>query len=387
MPLPFDGARTLVMGVVNVTPDSFTDGGDHDTVDAAVRHGLLLVEQGADLVDVGGESTRPGAGRVDEDEELRRVVPVVRALAAEGVVVSVDTVRASVARAAVEAGAAVVNDVSGGTGDPAMLAAVAALDVPYVVMHGRGPSADMQSRAVYDDVVHDVRAELAARVEAARAAGVRQVVADPGLGFAKTAEHNLALLAHLSSLSLGLPFLVGASRKAFLGALLGGRDPRGARRRDGRRDGARRAGRRVGGARARRPPLRRRRPGRGRGRGGRVRDRIALRGLRVRGFHGVLAAEREQGQDFLVDAVLSVDVREAAASDDLEDTVDYGALALALAEVVAGEPVDLIETLAERLAGVCLTDPRVFTAEVTVHKPSAPIPLAFQDVSVTVVRP
>ncbi len=118
-----------------------------------------------------------------------------------------------------------------------------------------------------------------------------------------------------------------------------------------------------------------------------MRDRIALRGLRVRGFHGVLPAEREQGQDFLIDAVLSVDVREAAASDDLEDTVDYGGLALALAEVVAGEPVDLIETLAERLAAVCLADPRVGTAEVTVHKPSAPIPLAFDDVAVTVTRP
>ncbi|MCU1691359.1 MAG: dihydropteroate synthase [Frankiales bacterium] len=213
------------MGVVNVTPDSFSDGGDHADVVSAVRHGLDLRAQGADLVDVGGESTRPGAERVTEGEELRRVVPVVQRLAAQGVIVSVDTVRASVARAAVEVGAAMVNDVSGGTADPEMLAAVAELDVPFVVMHGRGPSRDMQQRAVYDDVVQEVLAELRTRVEAARAAGVRQVVVDPGLGFAKTAEHGWTLVAHLAEFAaLGLPLLVGASRKAFLGALLAGPD-------------------------------------------------------------------------------------------------------------------------------------------------------------------
>ena len=220
------------MGVVNVTPDSFSDGGDHASTAAAVAHGQALLAQGADLLDVGGESTRPGAGRVPEDAELQRVVPVVRELAAAGALVSVDTVRASVARAAVEAGAVLVNDVSGGSGDPHMRAAVAALGVPYVVMHGRGPSDVMQSRAVYGDVVREVVDELRALVDAAHEAGVAGLVVDPGLGFAKTAEHGWQLLAHLSALDvLGLPVLVGASRKAFLGALLAGaagpRPPKG----------------------------------------------------------------------------------------------------------------------------------------------------------------
>ncbi|MBK5307212.1 MAG: dihydropteroate synthase [Frankiaceae bacterium] len=208
------------MGVVNVTPDSFSDAHLHD----AVAHGRRLMAAGADLLDVGGESTRPGAARVPCEEELARVLPVVRALAEAGALVSVDTTRAAVAAAAVEAGAVMVNDVSGGLADDEMLATVARLDVPYVAMHWRGPSADMQTKAVYDDVVTDVCAELAARRDAAAAAGVRDVVLDPGLGFAKTADHNWALLRALPSLlSLGRPVLVGASRKAFLGALLDGR--------------------------------------------------------------------------------------------------------------------------------------------------------------------
>ncbi len=229
MLLPPDGARsrTLVMGVVNVTPDSFSDGGDHADAVSAVDHGVRLLAAGADLLDVGGESTRPGAGRVAEQEELRRVLPVVTGLAERGATVSIDTVRASVARAAVQAGAAMVNDVSGGTGDPEMLATVAALDVPYVVMHGRGPSEAMQSRADYGDVVAEVLAELQARVAAAADAGIRRIIVDPGLGFAKTAEHGWALLARLDAFTaLGRPLLVGASRKAFLGSLLRDADGR-----------------------------------------------------------------------------------------------------------------------------------------------------------------
>jgi dihydropteroate synthase len=208
------------MGIVNVTPDSFSDAHLHD----AIEHGRRLLGEGADLIDVGGESTRPGAERVPIEVELDRVLPVIRGLATEGAVLSVDTTRARVASAAVEAGAVMVNDVSGGLADDQMLTTVASLQVPYVAMHWRGHSADMQTRAVYDDVVADVCAELAARRDAAQAAGVTDVVLDPGLGFAKNADHNWALLRALPELSgLGRPLLVGASRKAFLGALLDGR--------------------------------------------------------------------------------------------------------------------------------------------------------------------
>jgi len=219
--------RCLVMGVVNVTPDSFSDGGRWLDEDAAVAHGLELLEQGADLVDVGGESTRPGAERVPPDEEQRRVLPVVERLTRDGAAVSVDTMRASTARAAIERGAVLVNDVSGGLADGEMPAVVADARVPYVVMHWRGPSADMTRLALYDDVVAEVRAELRERMDALAAAGValEQVVVDPGIGFAKDASHNWALLARLDVLhDLGRPLLVGASRKRFLGTLLGDAD-------------------------------------------------------------------------------------------------------------------------------------------------------------------
>ncbi|MFD7132106.1 dihydropteroate synthase [Streptomyces sp. NPDC059894] len=217
--------RCAVMGVVNVTPDSFSDGGRWFDTTAAVKHGLQLVAEGADLVDVGGESTRPGATRVDEAEELRRVIPVVRGLASEGVVVSVDTMRASVAARSLAAGAALVNDVSGGLADPEMVPAVAEAGAPFVVMHWRGFLEGGNVRGVYDDVVREVVDELHARVEAVLAGGVApdRIVVDPGLGFSKGAEHDLSLLAHLDRLhALGHPLLVAASRKRFLGRVLAG---------------------------------------------------------------------------------------------------------------------------------------------------------------------
>lgn len=229
--------RTRVMGVVNATPDSFSDG--YPTTGQAVRHGQALLEAGADLLDVGGESTRPGAQRVPQDEELRRVLPVVAGLVAMGAAVSVDTMRAAVAVAAVEAGAQLVNDVSGGLADPEMLGAVAGLGVAYVAMHWRGHSVDMQQRAGYDDVVAEVTAELVARRDAALAAGVAadRLLLDPGLGFAKQGPHSWSLLAALPRLAgLGHPLLVGASRKAFLGDLLA--DAAGERRPAPARDAA-----------------------------------------------------------------------------------------------------------------------------------------------------
>lgn len=222
-----DPGRCVVVGILNVTPDSFSDGGRFLDRDDAVAHGLALRTQGADLVDVGGESTRPGAQRVDAHTEIARVVPVLRDLAAHGVPCSVDTTRAAVAEAALEAGAVIVNDVSGGLSDPAMAATMASCRVPWVLMHWRGPSARMDELAGYHDVVAEVRAELVARVDAAVLAGVdpAALVLDPGIGFAKTAAHNWALLHSLHTLAeLGFPLLIGTSRKRFLGALLAGED-------------------------------------------------------------------------------------------------------------------------------------------------------------------
>ncbi len=229
--------RCLVMGVVNVTPDSFSDGGRWFEPGDAINHGLRLAAQGADLVDVGGESTRPGAERPPMSEEVRRVMPVVRELAAAGVPVSIDTMRAAVAAQAIEAGARLVNDVSGGRADRDMLRVVAESGLPVVLMHWRGHSSGMQSRAVYTDVTAEVVAELRPQIDAALAAGIRenQIIIDPGLGFAKTGEHNWTLLYRLGSLvELGFPVLVAASRKRFLGALLA--DPASGRERppDGR---------------------------------------------------------------------------------------------------------------------------------------------------------
>jgi dihydropteroate synthase len=220
------------MGVVNVTPDSFSDGGAWLEPQAAIGHGLELASQGADIIDIGGESTRPGAQRIPVETELSRVLPVVTALAAAGNYVSIDTMRAAVAREALQAGARMVNDVSGGLADPAMAAVVAAAGVPYVINHWRGHSSDMYGPAVYADVVAEVRNELAERVAAAAAGGVdpAQIIVDPGLGFAKMAEHNWTLLASLDRIARlpgphpPFPVLVAASRKRFIGRLLAGPD-------------------------------------------------------------------------------------------------------------------------------------------------------------------
>lgn len=233
--LPSPG-RTLVMGVVNVTPDSFSDGGEWLAPTTAIQHGRQLWDEGADLVEVGGESTRPGAERPEPAEELRRVLPVIEGLVAQDAAVGVDTMRAEVARAAVQAGAILVNDVSGGQADKDMITTVAELSVPYVCMHWRGHSADMQSRAEYGDVVAEVVAELAGRIERCLSEGIApdQLIIDPGIGFAKNAGHNWELLSRIEELDvLGQPMLLGVSRKAFLGHLLGTKEqPRPARERD-----------------------------------------------------------------------------------------------------------------------------------------------------------
>ena len=224
LPSPSHGAGTpVVWGVLNVTPDSFSDGGRFDALDRAIAHAHLMHSQGADVIDVGGESTRPGARRISVEEEMRRVLPVIGQLVEDGMTVSIDTMRADVAAAAVAAGATLVNDVSGGRADAAMHPLVAQLQVPYVIMHWRGHAERMNDLAVYDDPARQVRVEIEEQVAAAVHAGIDsdRIIVDPGIGFAKESDHNWAVLTNMGELqSLGLPVLVGASRKRFLGSLL-----------------------------------------------------------------------------------------------------------------------------------------------------------------------
>ena len=210
----------LVMGILNVTPDSFADGGRHNDLEAAVARGLEMIAEGVDIIDIGGESTRPGADRVSEVEEIARTIPVITELAKHGVRISIDTMRASTAEAAIKAGASIINDVSGGLADSEMLQTAARLQVPYIAMHWRGQSKDMNSKAIYGDVVSDVISELNERIEAALDAGIQKdkLIIDPGLGFAKDAEHNWAIIDSIDRfVALGYPVLVGGSRKRFLG--------------------------------------------------------------------------------------------------------------------------------------------------------------------------
>ena len=210
----------LVMGILNVTPDSFADGGLHYEESLAITHGLEMIEDGVDIIDVGGESTRPGADRISEEEEQARVIPVIRELAKKGVAISVDTMRASTAKLAVEAGASIVNDVSGGAADPDMFSTVASLGCKYTLMHWRGHSKDMNEKAIYGDVVSEVIEEVTLQLDKALAAGVKRenIILDPGIGFAKNAEHNWEVLNRIDEfVALGYPVLIGHSRKRFLG--------------------------------------------------------------------------------------------------------------------------------------------------------------------------
>jgi dihydropteroate synthase len=216
-------ARPRIMGVLNITPDSFSDGGQFERIDLAIEHAAELMAAGAQLIDVGGESTKPGAARPSVEHEQARVLPVIEALVQREIPVSVDTMNASTALAAAELGVVLINDVSGGLADAAMARVVAETGLPYIAMHWRGHSATMQQKAEYGNVVLDVLSELTKRVESLRANGVRddRIILDPGLGFSKSAEHNWQLLANLPALgSIGFPILIGASRKRFLATML-----------------------------------------------------------------------------------------------------------------------------------------------------------------------
>lgn len=387
------GGRTLVMGILNVTPDSFSDGGRFVDPDAAVAHALAMVADGADLIDVGGESTRPGADPVSEAEELARVVPVVAALAARSpVAISVDTTKAAVARAALDAGAVVVNDVSALRADPAMAGVVASCGAGLVLMHMLGEPRTMQHDPHYRDVVAEVTAALAGWAAAAEAAGIaRECIAlDPGIGFGKTLEHNLALLHHLRSIvALGYPVLVGPSRKSFIGTALGlGLEDRleatlaavtwsvaqGA------------AVVRVHDVQAAARAARMTEAIATIGRAAPPGDRVVIRGLEVFAFHGVRPEEQAEGQPFVIDVEASLDLAPAARADDLGATLDYGRLADTLRVVATRERSDLIETLAERLAAAVLREPGVTQAVVRVGKPRAARGLGARDVAVEIIR-
>ncbi|MBX6350305.1 MAG: dihydropteroate synthase [Clostridia bacterium] len=386
------GRKTYVMGVLNVTPDSFSDGGRYLDPDRAVAHALRMVEEGADLIDVGGESTAPGREPVPAPEELRRVVPVVERLAAllpPSIPISVDTYKAEVARAAVAAGATVVNDVTGLRRDPEMAAAIAELGATAILVHSGEPRAG-------EDPAEFVASGLARLVEEAEAAGIRRdrIWVDPGFGFGKGAQVNLALTRHLSALlRLGRPIVYGASRKRTVG-LVSGLGPE-------ERDAPSLAFAAVAALRGAdvvrthevRTTVRflRALDAIARGFPEPFADVVHIAGMAFRGRHGAYRWEREREQPFVVDVTLFGDWRKAAVPDDLGRAVDYTAVHRE-AERVVGEVVargphrDLLETLADRIARALLRRFDVERAWVRVHKPEAAFPGPVHDVAVEVVR-
>lgn len=349
------GDRPLVMGVLNVTPDSFSDGGRFDHPDKALEHALRMAEEGADLIDIGAESTRPGAEPVDLEDELGRVLPVIERIASLelGVPLSVDTAKPEAADRALAAGAGMINDISGA--GEAMLKVAARHGAPVIAMHMRGEPRTMQREPRYDDVVAEIRDYLAERVAAGRDLGV-DVLVDPGIGFGKTPEHNLDLLANLRELrTVGAPVVLGASRKSFLDRLLGG-VPVGERLAGTLAVNAWAAA--LGSADVLRVhdvephrqlaesigALRRRR------RSSVPRRRVLARGIACRGRIGVTAAERAKPQELLVDIDVTLTAHPPGARDELGGTVDYAELAAIAQAVAERHEYRLVETLAERIA-------------------------------------
>lgn len=425
---------TEIFGILNVTPDSFSDGGKFDTVAAAVRHAEHMLAAGATIIDIGGESTRPGSTRVTPAEEQRRILQVVREVSQLGAVVSVDTLHASTAELALAAGAQIINDVSGGLHDPAMYQIVAAAGAKYVLGHWRGIPDPQHRRSNYDNVTAEVAAQLNRLANAAQAAGVapEKIIVDPGLGFDKTAAQCWQLLHELGQLQqLGYPVLIGLSRKRMIAAALqevavdaaaalATKDLASAvanvlavqqgawavRTHDVAattqalavwhnftaavprtvqpQTGARTVQPQTGAPTVQ--PQTAVTTAAATVTAAVPNDTIFLSGLEVYAHHGVFAAEKTTGQTFLIDAVLELDFAAGNAADEITRTVNYGEVAAALHAAAAADPVDLLETLAERLAKVCLSFTGVAAVTVTVHKPEAPITVPFGDVGITITR-
>lgn len=437
---------TKLVGILNTTPDSFSDGGNFLDVSAAVKHARQLISEGAAIIDIGGESTRPGSTRVTPEEEQRRILEIVRRVKDLGVTVSVDTVNASTAAAALAAGTDIINDVSGGLHDPLMLQTVAEHNAGFIAGHWRGFPKQDNSRSDYVDVVAEVVEQLQQRAAAARQAGIAasKIVLDPGLGFDKTPEQCWRLLRALPRLQrIGYPLLIGASRKRMVADLIAQQPGRGGEQADRQGGGSvsgavERAGERdlvtalitaacasygVWGVRVHNVAASQlalavaretgtanetetaneaetvARTGTANETGTAARtaadsqpagelsgDTISLTGLRVFAHHGVLTEEKRDGQNFLIDAVIHLNTAASAASDELRQTVNYADLAVALKTAAAAGSLDLIETLAHRLADVALSFSGVESARITVNKPDAPIPAEFANVAVTVTK-
>ena len=361
------------MGILNVTPDSFSDGGRYLDPGPAIEQGLRMVDEGADFIDIGGESSRPGASRVSESEELDRVTPVLRALVAQcGVPISIDTQKTRVARRCIDAGAAIINDI-GGLRDPAMAEVAADTGTSVVIMHMRGTPATMQQYTRYDDVVAEIRGFLEAAASAATRAGVPEIAIDPGLGFGKTAGQNFEILARLNEIeTLGYPVLVGPSRKSFLGSLPS-RLPT-----EERLEGtlAAVAAGALNGARIVRvhdvEPCRRVLDVVDAVRGGRsMRDKMLIPGIPLRARVGCTEAERKARQTVMVDIELRCDVDPGASEDSIASAIDYVCVREEAARVVSARPYNLIETIGVRIATRLLERFPAAEVLVRVRKPSA----------------
>lgn len=429
-----------IMGILNITPDSFSDGGKYVTLDAAVAQAQALIKSGATIIDVGGESTRPGSVRVTPEQEQERILPVIKALADQQIVISVDTVNATTADAALAAGAQIINDVSGGLHDPDMFAVVAKHQAGFIIGHWRGFPDAAHSRSEYGDVTAEVTAHLHELTKLALAAGISRdkIILDPGLGFDKTAEQCWQLIRELDQLlALDFPVLIGVSRKRMIAQLLtdmgaesdienrdfasavasawsvvqgawgvrvhnvaatvqalavlqaGGADfsdtfpdPSAGIAKMRLSNSAQCAEPRLGaqsvkheGGTACPSPVQHTEM-----------DEIKLTGIEVFAHHGVFDFEKQAGQPFIVDAVIGLAAPANLAHDDLSRTVDYAAVADALHHAAANEPVDLLETLAERLAQAVLNFSGVARVRITVHKPQAPLAVPFSDVALTITR-